>query len=50
MDPISSGNEESRDLNSAIISFLPEAKANATTIINHKGVEYHALQRKEGKY
>jgi hypothetical protein len=39
MDPISSGNEERRDLNSAIISFLPEAKINASTIINHKGIE-----------
>jgi hypothetical protein len=39
MDPISSGNEESRDLNSAIISFLPEAKENASPIINHKGIK-----------
>lgn len=31
IDPISSGNEETKDLNSAIICFLPKAKSKGIT-------------------
>lgn len=46
IDPISSGNEETRDLNSAIICFLPEAKAKEAQIIKPNSNKIPAFNNK----
>lgn len=48
IDPISSGNEETRDLNSAIICFLPEVKPKAAHIIKPKSNKMACLKQGEG--